>query len=184
MAGHGSVALPLPWDAHDPSGRSHRSAQVPTGLQPGQRPLRAAAAAHRRRTGGGDQLSITADLATGSRALLTSVAAQKVYGTVGRSRQAPAGLWAEQQLRFQLAVGADLEWLPQELVLYRDGLFEQRVAVELAAGASFLTAEVVRLGRTAAGERLGKGAGAPPWRSAATARAPPLGTGGPAGAGW
>ena len=111
---------------------------------------------------GGDQLTITADLKADSRALLTSVAAQKVYGTVGRSRQAPAGLWAEQRLHFQLEAGADLEWLPQELVLYRDGLFEQRATVELAAGASFLAAEVVRLGRTAAGEQLGQGR----WRSA------------------
>lgn len=111
---------------------------------------------------GGDQLTIRADLAPGSRALLTSVAAQKVYGTVGRSRQAPAGLWAEQQLHFQLEAEADLEWLPQELVLYGDGLFEQRATVELAAGASFLAAEVVRLGRTAAGEQLGLGC----WRSA------------------
>ena len=111
---------------------------------------------------GGDQLTITADLEAGSRALLTSVAAQKVYGTVGRSRQAPTGLWAEQQLRFQLEAGADLEWLPQELVLYRDGLFEQRATVDLAADASFLAAEVVRLGRTAAGEQLGQGR----WRSA------------------
>lgn len=111
---------------------------------------------------GGDQLAITVELEAGSRALLTSVAAQKVYGTVGRTRQAPAGRWAEQELRFNLKAGADLEWLPQELVLYRDGLFEQRAAVQLAAGASFLAAEVVRLGRTAAGEQLGLGR----WRSA------------------
>jgi urease accessory protein len=111
---------------------------------------------------GGDQLTITADLEPETRALLTSVAAQKVYGTVGRSHQAPGGLWAQQLLQFHLDAGADLEWLPQELVLYADGLFQQRARVELAAGASFLAAEVVRLGRTAAGEGLGLGR----WRSA------------------
>jgi len=110
---------------------------------------------------GGDELQITAELEAGSRALLTSVAAQKVYGTVARSRRSPAGAWAQQQLRFQLAAGSDLEWLPQELVLYADGLFEQRARVELETGASFLGAEVVRLGRTAAGEGLGAGC----WRS-------------------
>jgi urease accessory protein len=110
---------------------------------------------------GGDRLRIAADLGPGSRALLTSVAAQKVYGSVGRSRLQPAGRWAVQELRFDLAAGGDLEWLPQELVLYADGLFEQRLTVELAGGASFLAAEVVRLGRTAAGERLGQGC----WRS-------------------
>ena len=33
---------------------------------------------------GGDRLSLSLELEGGSRALLTSVAAQKVYGTVGR----------------------------------------------------------------------------------------------------
>ncbi|SBO44186.1 urease accessory protein UreD [Cyanobium sp. NIES-981] len=111
---------------------------------------------------GGDRLSITAGLAPGSRALLTSVAAQKIYGSVGRCREAPAGRWARQDLHFSLEEGADLEWLPQELVLYADGLFEQHCRVNLAAGASFLGGEVVRLGRTAAGETLGSGR----WRSA------------------
>ena len=106
---------------------------------------------------GGDQLRISASLAPGSRALLTSVAAQKVYGTVARSQRHPEGSWARQELAFQLAEGSDLEWLPQELVLYADGLFEQTTRVELDPGASFLGAEVVRLGRSAAGESLGSG---------------------------
>ena len=111
---------------------------------------------------GGDALQVTAELSPGSRALLTSVAAQKVYGTVQRSRLRPSGSWAQQELQFKLAAGSDLEWLPQELVLYADGLFEQRTQVDLAADASFLSAEVVRLGRTAAGEGLAAGR----WRSA------------------
>ena len=110
---------------------------------------------------GGDQLSITAQLDPGSRALITSVAAQKVYGSIGRSRRSPAGAWARQELRFELAENADLEWLPQELVLFEGGLFEQDCRVELAAGASWLGAEVVRLGRSADGETLGAGR----WRS-------------------
>jgi urease accessory protein len=111
---------------------------------------------------GGDRLTVTAALAAGSRALLTSVAAQKIYGSVGRCREAPQGRWARQRLAFSLGDGADLEWLPQELVLYADGLFEQHCQVTLAPGASFLGGEVVRLGRTAAGEGLGCGR----WRSA------------------
>jgi urease accessory protein len=110
---------------------------------------------------GGDRLRIDATLEAGSRVLLTSVAAQKVYGSIGRSRQAPAGSWARQDLAFTVAAGADLEWLPQELVLYAGGLFEQRSRVTLAPGAGWLGGEVVRLGRTAAGEDLGEGR----WRS-------------------
>ena len=53
------------------------------------------------------------------------------------------------------------EWLPQELVLYADALFEQELTVTLPQDASFLSAEIVRLGRTAAGETLQQGR----WRS-------------------
>ena len=110
---------------------------------------------------GGDRLQLDAELENGSRALITSVAAQKVYGSVRRSRLHPQGCWAEQQLRFRQAADSDLEWLPQELVLYADALYQQDLRVELAEGASFLAMEVVRLGRTAAGEKLGEGR----WRS-------------------
>ncbi|MEB3185507.1 MAG: urease accessory protein UreD [Cyanobacteriota bacterium] len=110
---------------------------------------------------GGDQLDLHLALEPGSRALLTSVAAQKVYGTVGRSRRVPEGSWAVQELQVRVAEGADLEWLPQELVLYADGLFAQHARVELAPRASYLGAEVVRLGRSAAAETLQAGR----WRS-------------------
>ena len=110
---------------------------------------------------GGDRLQLEVALDQGSRALITSVAAQKVYGSVQRSRCHPEGRWAEQQLRIGLAAGSDLEWLPQELVLYADALYRQQLEVTLAADASFLSMEVVRLGRTAAGEGLGAGC----WRS-------------------
>ncbi|WP_216900668.1 urease accessory protein UreD [Synechococcus sp. CCY 9618] len=110
---------------------------------------------------GGDRLHISATLEAGCRVLLTSVAAQKVYGSIGRSRRAPAGSWARQQLTFAVEAGADLEWLPQELVLYAGALYEQRARVTLAPGAGWLGGEVVRLGRTAAGEELGQGR----WRS-------------------
>ena len=110
---------------------------------------------------GGDALAVRLALGAGASGLITSVAAQKVYGSVGRSRLAPTGQWSSQHLQVTLAEGADLEWLPQELVLYRGGLFEQRTRVQLAPGASWLGAEVVRLGRTADGEVLDLGA----WRS-------------------
>ncbi|MEB3264129.1 MAG: urease accessory protein UreD [Synechococcus sp.] len=112
---------------------------------------------------GGDGLQLELRGESGSRGLLTSVAAQKVYGSLGRFRSGEGQpRWARQDLQVSLAKGADLEWLPQEVVLYADALFEQTTRVELAAGASFLGAEVVRLGRSAAGETLAGGC----WRSA------------------
>jgi urease accessory protein len=51
---------------------------------------------------GGDQLSINLGLRPSSRCLLTSVAAQKVYGSVGRSQLHPQGAWARQQVSAEL----------------------------------------------------------------------------------
>lgn len=110
---------------------------------------------------GGDQLSLKVTSEPNSRGLLTSVAAQKVYGSVGRFHHQPEGQWASQSCEFDLSANSDLEWLPQELVLYEGGLYEQQLKVKLSPGASFLGTDVVRLGRTAAGETLGFGR----WRS-------------------
>ena len=113
---------------------------------------------------GGDQLSIDLKLHSGSRSLITSVAAQKVYGSIGRSRLQPDGIWARQEVTAKLSNHSDLEWLPQELVLYADALYEQNLSVTLPEDASFLSTEIVRLGRTAAGEQLNRGR----WRSGLT----------------
>jgi urease accessory protein len=107
---------------------------------------------------GGDRLDLRLQGAAGSRGLITTVAAQKVYGSRGRFRQAPEHpRWAEQRLQVELTGSADLEWLPQELVLYGGGLLRQHTRVELSKAASWLGAEVMRLGRSAAAETLGDG---------------------------
>lgn len=110
---------------------------------------------------GGDQLRVKVKAKQGTSGLLTTVAAQKVYGSVGLSTVHPEGKWAKQFCQFELNDDADFEWLPQELVLFGEGLFEQNMHVELNPSSSFLSAEIVRLGRTAAGEQLGNGC----WRS-------------------
>ena len=113
---------------------------------------------------GGDQLEVDLNLQSDSKSLITSVAAQKVYGSIGRSRLHPNGAWAQQRVHCELSSDSDLEWLPQELVLYADALFEQNLSVRLPENASFLSVEIVRLGRTAAGEQLNRGR----WRSSLT----------------
>jgi len=110
---------------------------------------------------GGDQMALQIAAAAHSRALITSAAAQKAYGSVARSRLHPGGQWARQQVAVELAAGSSLEWLPQELVLYDGALHEQQLTVRLAGDAAFLATDVVRFGRTAAGEGLGQGC----WRS-------------------
>ena len=110
---------------------------------------------------GGDQLTINVNAEENSSAICSSVAAQKVYGSRERSKLNPAGSWANQKCFFQLGKNADFEWIPQELIVYQGGLFEQNMTVKVAPSSSFLCVDLVRLGRTAAGEQLGSGV----WRS-------------------
>ncbi len=110
---------------------------------------------------GGDQLTININAEKESRAICSSVAAQKVYGSRGRSKLNPQGSWANQKCFFQIDKNSDFEWIPQELIVYQGGLFEQNMTVNLDPSSSFLCVDLVRLGRTAAGEELGSGV----WRS-------------------
>ncbi len=113
---------------------------------------------------GGDALTVGLTLNHKSRCLITSVAAQKAYGSVTRSRLHPEGRWAKQTVFAKQEENTDLEWLPQEVVIYADALFEQTIEIELAKNASFIGVDIARLGRTAAGEQLRQGR----WRSALT----------------
>ena len=110
---------------------------------------------------GGDQLTINVNAEENSSAICSSVAAQKVYGSRGRSKLNPQGSWANQKCFFQIKKNADFEWIPQELIIYKGGLYEQNMTVKLDTSSSFLCVDLVRLGRTAAGEQLGSGV----WRS-------------------
>ena len=110
---------------------------------------------------GGDQLTINVNAEEDSIAICSSVAAQKVYGSRGRSKLNPKGSWANQKCFFQIKKNSDFEWIPQELIVYQGGLFEQNMTVSLDPSSSFLCVDLVRLGRTAAEEQLGSGV----WRS-------------------
>lgn len=106
---------------------------------------------------GGDRLSQTLQLSPGSRVLLTTVAAGKVYGTKGRSRLHPQGIEAKQTIEIDLAENTCLEWLPRETIIFNGALFRQDLRVNLASGSTFLGWEIVRLGRTARGETFHEG---------------------------
>ena len=96
---------------------------------------------------GGDALSVDMALQPGSRALITSVAAQKVYGSAGRSIINPKGQWTEQTVDCTLADNSDLEWFPQEVIIYANALHHQSITANLGRNTSFLSAEIARLGR-------------------------------------
>ena len=98
---------------------------------------------------GGDRLHVRAALRPGARALLTTPGAGKVYRTNGHR--------AELHTTLDVAEGAHLEHVPQEMVVYEDADAALTTRVRLEAGARFLGWEVVCLGRPAAGEGFARG---------------------------
>jgi urease accessory protein len=102
---------------------------------------------------GGDRLSLNLHLEPQARALITTAAASKIYRSNGPE--------ARQHVRVRVADGACLEWLPQETIVFNSAIYRQDLQVELAPGASWLSWEIVRFGRSARGERFLQGE----WRS-------------------
>jgi urease accessory protein len=98
---------------------------------------------------GGDRLSIKVELAPGSQALITTAAAAKIYGSTGALTQ--------QEITITLGEDANLEWLPQETILFDRSQYQQQLRVNLGAGARFCGWEIVRLGRTARQETFSNG---------------------------
>lgn len=93
---------------------------------------------------GDDLYEVGYDGGPDSSALLTTQSATKVY----RTPQGPA----RQHQRFALAPGARLEYVPDQLIAYEDARYRQTTDVELAAGSSFFTAEIVTPGWSETGE--------------------------------
>jgi len=102
---------------------------------------------------GGDQLSSNFHLQPNAKALITSAAASKIY----RSSR----LESQQNIDIKLEPGANLEWLPQETIVFDGAIYQQNLRVELAPKASILLWEITRFGRTARGEKFLSGK----WRS-------------------
>ncbi|MEH2419482.1 MAG: urease accessory protein UreD [Nostoc sp.] len=102
---------------------------------------------------GGDRLSSNIHLQPQAQALITTAAASKIY----RSN----GLQARQTIQMQVDAGACLEWLPQETILFNGAIYRQDLRIELATGASWLSWEITRFGRSARGEKFLQGE----WRS-------------------
>jgi len=102
---------------------------------------------------GGDVLDVEVLVEAQARCVMTTTAATKIY----RSDAATS------ILRTTLAghEGASVEWIPQETIVFDGARALSHVRVTLAAGATWLGWEIVRLGRTARGETFRSGV----WRS-------------------
>ena len=105
---------------------------------------------------GGDRFDIELTLGEGASLVAGSAAAEKIYRSNGPD--------AEMTMRFDLAAGARLAWLPQETILFDNARLSRRIDIDLAEGASLLMAEAVVFGRAAHGEAMNQGLFADRWR--------------------
>lgn len=100
-----------------------------------------------------DRLVMGIALENDARVLLTTPGASKVYGSA-------AG--AIQTVRVSLAEGAAMEWLPQETIIFDGAQIQSELRVFLERNTSWLSWDVLRFGRSGAGERFAAGH----WKSA------------------
>jgi urease accessory protein len=98
---------------------------------------------------GGDELEFKARLGLNAQALLTTPGAGKWY----RSN----GSMARQSIQFDLSMGACLEWLPQENILFSGACAELATTVRLSGDATFIGWEVCCFGRSGSGENFATG---------------------------
>lgn len=94
---------------------------------------------------GGDRFAITADAAGGHLTLTTQSAERIYHAATGRGQVST---------ELNIAEGAALSWLPQEVILFDGGALRRRLRIEMAEGAHLLAVESVILGRAAMGERV------------------------------
>lgn len=96
---------------------------------------------------GGDELTLDVSARQDASVLLTTPGAGKWYRS--------AGPWARQKLRFD--VPGNLEWLPQETIVFDAALADMDCEVNLGPNGRYVGWEILCLGRTGSGERFGRG---------------------------
>ena len=105
---------------------------------------------------GGDRLRLAAGVEGEASALVTSAAAEKVYGSLGAD--------ARIDIALTVAPGGWLEWLPQETILFDGARLVRRVEADVATDGRLLAVDMSVFGRTARGEVFGRGLLHDAWR--------------------
>ena len=98
---------------------------------------------------GGDRFELDFEVGAGARLSVTTAAAEKVYRSLGPD--------AEIAVKFTVADGAALAWLPQETILFDRVRLRRTIDIELAGSAQLLLAEAIVFGRAAMGETVNAG---------------------------
>jgi len=99
---------------------------------------------------GGDAFQVEAQVGPESALTLTTQAAERAY-------RAQPGETGHLRTRISVATGAQLNWLPQETILFQNCALSRQLEIDLAPGASALVVEPLIFGRTAMGETVTEG---------------------------
>lgn len=96
---------------------------------------------------GGDAIEVAVNAGAGTQLSITTQAAERIYrthdGTTGRVAN-----------RATVGVGARLNWLPQETILFDRARLERSLEIDIAADAQLLLCETLVFGRAAMGEQV------------------------------
>ena len=95
---------------------------------------------------GGDEMHWHLSCATGSHAVATTQACEKIYKSTGGEAKVTTSITLAPQSR--------LDWLPQETILFDQARLARNLNVNLQGKARFLALEAVLLGRLAMGEQV------------------------------
>jgi len=93
---------------------------------------------------GGDRLVYRVSAGAGSRASVSTQAAERIY------RRRAGEAWVETDLT--VGPSARLDWLPQETILFDNSALSRRLVADVEADATLLAVETIVLGRRAMGE--------------------------------
>lgn len=104
---------------------------------------------------GGDLLDIQVALQPQCHTLITTAAANKIYGAGSDSAL------TQQRVDITLAPGSSLEWFPQDTIVFNAAHYRQTTRIDLAQDALWCGWDITRFGRSARGERFDQGQ----WRS-------------------
>ena len=99
----------------------------------------------------GDKLTVTANLESKTKALITTPSAGRVYSAKGSEHV------QQQHIHMHVDEDAELEWLPQETIVYEGANGRLSTRIDMAENAKVFAWDIVRLGRRASGERFEQG---------------------------
>ena len=105
---------------------------------------------------GGDQFALDITAGQGTRLVVTTAAAEKVYRTLGPNSVI--------DVKLNVASGASLTWLPQETILFDRARLSRSIEADLAPDAQLFLAESIVFGRSGMGETVQEGALFDRWR--------------------